>query len=131
MTRINVTIEVLEFIILVPIFITFTILFYKSATSVLEFNKVASGMFSVVLSAVIMVGMKKHIMVAVLLPCAVWGTIFFLLPIGLFIARCQKDKTKKHKKRWSKYASKKSWKDRLKITLRERLESIWDLVLMR
>jgi len=130
MTTINVTIvDVLETIILLPIFITFTILFYKSATSVLEFNKVASGMFSVVLSAVIIVGMKKHMMASVLLPGSILGTVFFLIPMVSFIDRYKK--TKKHKKRWRKYAAKRSWKDRLKTTLAKTLESIWDLVLMR
>lgn len=130
MTTINVTIvDQLEIIILLPIFITFTILFYKSATSVLEFNKVASGMYSVGLSAVIMIGMKKHMMGIVLLPCAILGTVFFLIPMVSFIDRYKK--TKKHKKRWSKYAAKRYWKDRLKTTLLKTLESIWDLVLMR
>jgi len=130
MTIINVTIvDVLEIIILLPIFITFTIIFYESATSVLEFNKVASGMFSVVLSAVIIVGMKKHMMTSVLLPGSILGTVFFLIPTLSFIDRYKK--TKKHKKRWSKYAAKRSWKDRLKTTLAKTLESIWDLVLMR
>ena len=127
MTTVNVIIEVLEIIILVPIFITFTILFYKSATSVLEFNKVASGMFSVCLSALIVVGMKKYMIGAVLLPGSVLGAVFFLLPIGSFIAHYQKDKAKKYKNRWSRYAAKDYWKGRLKIALCKILKSIWDM----
>ena len=70
MTNMGVIVEVLEIILLVPIFIAFITIFYRAATSFLEVNKVASGMCSVVLSALIMVGMKKHMMVTVLLPCA-------------------------------------------------------------
>ena len=84
MTTINVTIvDVLEIIILLPIFITFTILFYKSATSVLEINEVASAMYSIVLSFLIMVGMKKYMLASVLLPGLVLGTVFFLNVHGL------------------------------------------------
>jgi hypothetical protein len=95
MTIANVMVEVLEIIILSPIFITFITIFYRAETSILEFNKVASGMFSVVLSVLIVVGMKKHMMGTVLVPCAVLGTIFFLAPIALFIADRPKNKNKK------------------------------------
>ena len=95
MSGTNVTIEILEITILVPVFITFIIMFYKSATLVMEVNKAASGMYSVCLSALIIVGMKKQIMLVVLLPCAVLGTVFFSMQLALFIVHYREKKTRK------------------------------------
>ena len=93
MTTISATVEILEIIILTPMFIAFTAIFYRSATSILKFKKIASGSISVVLSALIMAGLKKHIVGTVLLPCAVLGTIFLLIPLCLIIANYLRDKS--------------------------------------
>ena len=94
MATISATVEMLEIIILAPMFIAFTAIFYRSATSILKFTKMASGSFSVVLSALIMAGLKKHIVVTVLLPFAVLGTVFFLIPLCSFIVRTHRDRAK-------------------------------------
>jgi hypothetical protein len=69
-------------------------------------------------------------MVTVLLPCAAGGTIFFLLPAGSFIANYLKDKIKKCKNRWSRYATKDYWKGRLKMALYKKLKYIRDMFTM-
>lgn len=126
MTNIDVTIEILEIVILVPIFFAFITILYQYATLELKADKVTSCLYSVGVSAMSMVGLKLLIVIVGLLPFAILGTIFFLIPIASLIARLLQNRTKKYKNRWKRYAAKDSWKCRLKKSLLKTLKSILD-----
>lgn len=102
MTIISVTIEVLELIILVPIFFVVLKVTYGGVELTIDGSRVKHRIVSICVSVIAVVGMKQNMVTIVLLPGAVLGTIFFLIPTASFIACYHKNRAKKHKKRWSR-----------------------------
>ena len=84
---------------MVPIFFAFITILYQYATLELKADKVTSFVYSVGVSAMSMVGLKLLIVLVGLLPFAILGTIFFLIPIASLIARLLQNRTKKYKTR--------------------------------
>lgn len=91
-------INVLEIILLMPILIAIGVLGFRSANKVLAFNKLGSLAFSILIPAIIGIGLKQHLMEIVLLPSAVLGTIVMVIKLMSFIVALR-NKTQKRRKR--------------------------------
>ncbi|HBG25972.1 MAG: hypothetical protein A2Y10_13820 [Planctomycetes bacterium GWF2_41_51] len=91
-------IDVLEIILLVPILIAIGVLGFRSANEVLGLNKLGSLASSILIPAIIGMGLKHHMMKIVLLPSAVLGTIVIVIKLMSFIVALR-NKTQKRRKR--------------------------------
>ena len=64
------------------------------AETIIDRNKVNARIFSICMSVIAIIILKQNMMGIVLLPCAILGTVFFLILMVSFIGRYKK--TKKH-----------------------------------